>query len=64
MSEASKPTISPFPYVYAWGNNERRAELKGRRCRVLARGSRMRSVLVEFENGWRVITSERALRGL
>lgn len=62
MSTASNGGIVRFPLVYAWGNNERRAELKGRRCRIIARGSRMRSVLLEFENGWRVITSERAVR--
>lgn len=49
-------------YVYAWGNNPRRAELKGRRCVVEARGS-MRSVLVRFlDNGERVVTSARAVR--
>ena len=48
-------------HTYAWGNNEKRVALKGRHCRVVARG-RMRSVLVEFGNGERVVTSERALR--
>ena len=49
-------------YVYAWGNNARRRELQGRRCRILARG-RMSTVLVEFlDNGERVTTSSRALR--
>ena len=49
-------------YVYAWGNNERRAKLKGRRCVVIARGA-MASVLVEFvDDGERVVTSRRALR--
>jgi hypothetical protein len=49
-------------YVYAWGNNPRRAELKGRECVVEARGG-MRSTLVRFvDNGERVITSARALR--
>ncbi len=49
-------------FVYAWGNNSRRSELKGRRCRILAAGA-MRTVLVEFlDNGERVTTSRRALR--
>ena len=49
-------------YVYAWGNNPRRAELKGRRCVVEARG-RMGTVLVRFlDTGERVTTSYRALR--
>ena len=48
-------------YVYRWGNNARRAELWGRRCRIIARG-RMNTVLVEFlDNGERVTTSSRAL---
>jgi hypothetical protein len=49
-------------HIYAWGNNPRRAALKGRPCRIVARGSRLRSVLIEFENGERVVTSERAVR--
>lgn len=49
-------------YIYAWGNNERRAELKGRRCVIEARG-RMNTVLVRFlDNDERVTTSSRALR--
>ena len=53
---------APHVYVYAWGNNERRAHLKGRLCRIVAAGTRMHSVEVEFENGERVVTSMRALR--
>ena len=34
---------------------------KGARCKILARG-RMNSVLVEFEDGYRVITSRYAVR--
>lgn len=49
-------------YRYAWGNNPRRAELKGRLCRIVRRGSRG-TVLVRFEdNGDFVTTSGRALR--
>ena len=49
-------------YVYAWGNNERRAALKGRRCAVEARGA-MGTVLVRFlDTGERVTTSFRALK--
>lgn len=49
-------------YIYRWGNNEKRASLKGRRCRVLARGS-MNSALIEFcDNGQREIVSRNALR--
>ena len=48
-------------YRYAWGNNPVRATLKGRRCRILASGTR-NTVAVEFEDGTRVTTSRRALR--
>lgn len=50
-----------YPYYYAWGNNAKRATLKGRRLRVIARGS-MNSAMVEFENGQREIISRNALR--
>lgn len=50
-------------YVYAWGNNARRAQLKGRRCRILATSTRFGTVLVVFlDTGERVTTSRRALR--
>ena len=51
-------------YVYAWGNNERRAALKGRPCVVEARGA-LRTVLIRFlDTGERVTTSARALRAV
>lgn len=50
-----------FPWLYTWGNNEKRATLKGRHCRIVSRGER-RSVMVEFEDGQREIVSFRALR--
>lgn len=50
-----------FPYYFAWGNNSKRAELKGRKCRVVFRG-RMNSCLIEFENGDRECVSRNALR--
>ncbi len=50
-----------FPYRFAWRNNEKRATLYGRRCRVLVRG-KFNSALVEFENGQREIISRNALR--
>jgi hypothetical protein len=50
------------PYVYAWGNNPRRADLKGRTCVLLAVGA-MGSALVAFvDTGERVLTSRRAIR--
>ena len=53
--------IKPYPYKFTWGNNEKRAELKGRFCRVLQRLS-MNSAIVEFENGQREVVSRNALR--
>ncbi len=49
-------------YVYGWGNNVKRATLKGRRCRVVVRGA-MNSALVEFgDTGQREVVSRNALR--
>ena len=50
-----------YPYIYTWGNNPKRLTLKGRKCRVIARGS-LNSVGVEFENGQREVISRYALR--
>lgn len=50
-----------YPYYFAWKNNPLRATLYRRPCRVVARGG-MNSVLVEFEDGRRVVTSRNALR--
>lgn len=58
---ATKADAAPFDRVYRWKNNPKRAHLFGRACRILAHGSSMHSVLVEFENGERVITSRRAV---
>ena len=52
----------PVVYVFSWGNNERRRELQGRRCRKIARGAKG-TVLVEFlDTGERITCSFRALR--
>ncbi len=49
-------------YFYAWGNNSKRAAMKGRICRVLAAGA-MNTVAIEFlDNGERTTTSRRAIR--
>lgn len=48
-----------FPYEWFW--RSRHGERKGARCRVWARG-RMNSVGVEFEDGFRTVTSRHALR--
>ncbi len=54
-------TVGEFPYIYAWGNNSKRAALKGRRCGVLHR-MELNSAVVEFENGQREVISRNALR--
>ena len=63
--------VSTYPYRWAWGPKPGydRGSLprmfdrdrKGERCRVLARG-RMNSALIEFEDGYRVVTSRNGLR--
>jgi hypothetical protein len=53
---------APFDRVYRWRNNERRRDLHGHRCRIVAKGSTLNACLVEFESGEKVITSWRALR--
>lgn len=50
-----------YPYIYVWGNNEKRITMKGKRCRILAFGA-LNSRLVEFEDGSREIISGNALR--
>ena len=47
------------PYVWFW--RKYLGERKNQRCSVLARG-RMNSILVEFGDGFRVITSRFAVR--
>ena len=48
-----------FPYVWFW--RVRLPERKGQACRVVARG-KMNSILVEFIDGWKVVTSRYAVR--
>ena len=50
-------------YKYCWGNNPKRAAMKGRMCRIIATG-KMGSALIEFDNGQREISSRRALRAV
>lgn len=53
-----------YPLIWFWRSKPfpgRTVDRKGDRCRVLAKGSR-NSVLVEFEDGFRVVTSRYAVR--
>jgi hypothetical protein len=62
QSPGSRPRASAAaPFRYAWGNNAKRADLKGRACEVLAGGA-LGSLLVRFEDGRREVISRRALR--
>jgi hypothetical protein len=48
-----------FTHVWFW--KSRLPERKGQPCKVIARG-RMNSILVEFEDGFIVVTSRYAVR--
>lgn len=56
--------MQAFPYIYRWN----RCGRKGQLCRVFARSRRwpngkgMNSVGLEFEDGFRMVTSGNALR--
>jgi len=56
-------TVRERWYTYAWGNNPKRAELRGRKCRIL-HSMKKGSCMVEFENNQREVISRRALRRL
>jgi hypothetical protein len=48
-------------FIYLWGNNPVRAKYKGEACQVLAYGKK-NSILVEFEDGHRMVTSRNSVR--
>ena len=48
-----------FDHIWFW--KTKLPERKGEKCRVLVRG-RMNSILVEFEDGYKVVTSRYAVR--
>lgn len=48
-------------HYFAWGNNAKRATMKGRECRIVATGT-MNSVLIQFSNGQREVVSRRSVR--
>lgn len=51
-----------FNYVFCWKQSPMRPEnRRGQKCRVLKRGW-MNSILVEFEDGFKMLTSRRAVR--
>lgn len=48
-----------WPYTWYW--RKRHGDRKGEHCRVVVRGS-MNSIMVEFPDGFRTITSRWAVR--
>lgn len=50
-----------YDHVWYWRKKPEGQDRKDQRCRVLARG-KMNSIVVEFEDGYRVITSRYAVR--
>lgn len=51
---------SEFSHVWYW--RKKLPERKGQKCRILVRGKKMNSILVEFEDGFRIVTSRYAVR--
>jgi hypothetical protein len=49
-----------FDYIWFW--HSRLPERKGEGCRILVRSRRLNSCLVEFPDGFRVVTSRNAVR--
>ena len=54
--------VNGDPYDHVWFWRTRLPERKGQRCRVVIRSKRMNSVLVEFPDGFTVVTSRYAVR--
>jgi len=49
-------------FDYEWFWKCRLPDRKGQHCRVLIRAKKMNSIMVEFEDGYQVITSRYAVR--
>jgi hypothetical protein len=59
--------MTEFPYVWAWDRYPCFAwnlpeGYKGKRCRLLVTSTRMNSAAIEFEDGYRTITSRNGLK--
>ena len=57
--------MADFPYIWRWGTCGGKypevGKRKGMRCRVVTRGGK-NSALIEFEDGYRTISSRNGLR--
>lgn len=49
-----------FDHIWFW--RVKLPERKGQSCRVLGHAKKMNSILVEFEDGYKVVTSRHAVR--
>jgi hypothetical protein len=38
-----------YKFIYNWANNSKRKTMKGRKCRILAKGKK-NSIMIEFED--------------
>ncbi len=54
--------MNEFDHYWYW--KSKLPERNKTNCKVLIRGGRMNSILVEFEDGYKVITSRYAVRKL
>jgi hypothetical protein len=55
--------MNTYDHIWFWRPSRMRPiDRKGQRCRVFARAPRMNSIGVEFEDGFRVVTSRFAVR--
>lgn len=59
LEEDATKSEHDFPLVWYW--RKKLPERKGQRCRIVTAGS-MNSVMVEFEDGFKTITSKHAVR--
>jgi len=57
------PAIAAPPFPYRWRVRTRLADRFGQLCRVLVRGAK-NSALVEFEDGFQVVTSRNYIRAI
>ena len=58
---AAKPKTPGDKYEFVWHWHKKHGDRHGQRCRILTRGKK-NSILVEFEDGFRTVTSGYAIR--
>ena len=63
LIRVKKRTISmKTEYPYRWHWRSRLPARKDQPCRILVKSTRMNSILLEFEDGYKVVTSLNAIR--